>query len=129
VNRLPVEKLLDSPDLGPAAMVEAWRHECECREWIRRGIDTPPKVLDLCLRVHDKRSTRAVFKLGVGLLDMLSGKVKFGAFPVADGSLHFVSSISHHAICGLYFPSLGEPIAPGRWHAYRPCPRCIKGCA
>lgn len=46
---------------------EAWRHECECRDWLRRGYTTKAKVDDLIRRVSSRRGREAGERLREGM--------------------------------------------------------------
>ena len=43
--------------------VEAYRAECEARDWLRRGYDTPEKIAELKFKITAKRGKQAADRL------------------------------------------------------------------
>jgi hypothetical protein len=50
---------------------EQYRHECECRDWIRRGYINPAKMAELRQRLQEKRGGKAADRVIKGVEDML----------------------------------------------------------
>lgn len=46
---------------------EQHRHECECRDWLRRGYTTPEKINRLRERIETKRGKEAADRLIEGM--------------------------------------------------------------
>lgn len=46
---------------------EAWRHECECRDWLRRGFTSRQEVDALIQRIAKIRGQKAAERLRAGM--------------------------------------------------------------
>lgn len=70
---------------------EQWRHECECRDWIRDGYTTKARVDDLIRRISAKRGRKAAERVREGMREqykkVFSGSSGKRSTPtVGDGS-------------------------------------------